>query len=288
MNVVVTGGTGFTGSIVVPQLIAMGAHVRCLVRTSSKSHCLPREVTTVVGDLNDYSSLLRAFAGADILVNIASLGFGHADNIVTAAERSGIERAVFISTTALFTTLNAPSKLTRVEAERTIFSSKLSFTILRPTMIYGNSRDRNICRLIRLVAAVPLIPILGHGKSLQQPVYVEDVARAVVQSIESHAARRRAYNIPGATALTYNDMIDVICLHLRRRRYKCHIPHSLAMFGLRMSEVVGVRLPVSSEQVLRLNEDKCFEYRDAQLDFGYSPRSFVDGVYLELKQMGLA
>ena len=111
----------------------------------------------------------RLLAGAecDALVNLASLGFGHARGIVRAAVRAGLDRAVFVSTTAVTTTLPARSKAVRLAAEDEIRGSGLSWTILRPTMIYGAAGDRNLSRLLALLArlqrgSAPL-PLVAAG-----------------------------------------------------------------------------------------------------------------------------
>ena len=288
MKVLVTGATGFTGSYVVPLLLKQGAHVRCLVRASSNRISLPAvELELAQGDLDDRASLERALRGCDVLVNVASLGFGHAPQIVNAAVAASVKRAVFISTTAIFTTLNAPSKSVRLAAEETIRTSGLRYTILRPTMIYGSSRDRNMCRLIRFLRSWPVVPVFGAGEHLQQPVYVEDLAAAVVQSLMSERSVGRSYNISGAAPLTYNRIIDIICEIMGRRVRKVRLPIAPLVSALTMLERLPLRLPIKAEQILRLNEDKAFDHAEAIEDFGYRPRSFAEGIRMELREMGI-
>src|SRR2546421_3130502 len=103
-RILVTGASGFTGSYVVPALLDKDYQVSCLVRSTSVLDSLPLDrVDLIYGDLNDVDSLVAAMRGADILVNIASLGFGHAPNIVNSAVACGIRRSIFISTTAIDT-----------------------------------------------------------------------------------------------------------------------------------------------------------------------------------------
>jgi uncharacterized protein YbjT (DUF2867 family) len=288
MNLVVTGGTGFTGSYLVPILMVRGHAVRCLVRDSSDRSVLPAVgIEWAEGDLRDFESLKRAFDRMDALVNMASIGFGHASNIVRAALAAGIERAVFISTTAVFTNLNAPSKRVRLAAEDEIKRSRLAYTILRPTMIYGGSRDRNMCRLIRYLQKVPFIPVLGSGRRLQQPVYVGDVARAVADCVEEKATIGRCYNVAGKNPLTFNEVIDTISRLLGRSVKRIPVPASPVITALELLEKYNLRLPIKAEQVLRLNEDKAFDYGSAATDFGYTPLSFEEGVSIELKEMGM-
>src|SRR6185436_2899170 len=225
MKVFVTGATGFTGSRVVPLLLKSGYEVRCLYRASSdRSSLYDLNIEWALGDVSDSQSLTSAMQGADALVNIASLGFGHADSIISAAKSAGIQRAVFISTTAIFTQLNAGSKKVRVAAELAIETSGLKYTILRPTMIYGSPRDRNMWRLIRFMRYSPIVPIFGDGKYLQQPIYVDDVAQAMVSCLSNDKTIGRSYNIAGQQALTYNEVIDAIAKRMNKGVWKIPMP----------------------------------------------------------------
>jgi uncharacterized protein YbjT (DUF2867 family) len=285
MKVLVTGGTGFTGSRLIPLLLQNGIEVRALTRpTSDRSPLSALTVEWVTGDLSDAQALTVALRGMDALVNIASLGFGHADNIIASAKAAGVKRGIFISTTAIFTQLNAGSKSVRLAAEEAIQASGLDYTILRPTMIYGSPRDRNMWRLIRLLKVTPVMPIFGDGESLQQPIFVDDVAQAVLLALQNDATIGKSYNIAGKVPLTYNQVIDTVALALGKRIWKLHIPHLPVVRVLQFTEQINIRLPIKAEQVLRLNEDKSFSYADAQRDFGFSPRSFEEGIGIEVNQ----
>jgi uncharacterized protein YbjT (DUF2867 family) len=285
MKVFVTGATGFTGSRVVPLLLASGHRVRCLYRPTSDRSLLPHPgIEWTLGDIADLQSLSTAMQGADVLVNIASLGFGHADSIISAATDAGIQRAIFVSTTAIFTQLNANSKKVRVAAERAIETSGLKYTILRPTMIYGNERDRNISRLIRWLKYLPFFPVFGDGNYLQQPIYVDDVAQAVVSCLDSENTIRKSYNIAGEQSLTYNQLIDTIAKQLNKQVWKIYIPPKPVVNMLNFFERIHIRLPIKAEQVLRLNENKDFSYAEAQKDFGFSPLAFEEGIGFELNK----
>jgi nucleoside-diphosphate-sugar epimerase len=283
MKVFVTGATGFTGSRVIPLLLKSGYEVCCLYRASSnRSSLSDSNIEWVLGDVSDAQSLTYAMQGADALVNVASLGFGHADSIISAAKNAGVQRAVFISTTAIFTQLNAGSKKVRVAAELAIETSELKYTILRPTMIYGSPRDRNMWRLIRFMRVLPIVPIFGDGKYLQQPIYVDNVAQALVSCLSNDKTIGKSYNIAGKQALTYNDVIDTITKEMNKRVWKIHVPSKPVVSLLHFFERMRIPFPIKAEQVLRLNENKDFSYAEAQNDFGFSPLSFEEGIGLEL------
>jgi len=283
MKVCVTGATGFTGSRVVPLLLKSGYEVRCLYRASSDRSILSLpEIEWATGDLSDTSALTAAMQGTDVLVNVASLGFGHAESIVSAAQKAGIQRAIFISTTAIFTRLNARSKTVRVAAELAIETSGLKYTILRPTMIYGSPRDRNMWRLIRFIHYSPIVPIFGDGKYLQQPIHVDDVAQAVVSCLSNDRTIGKSFNIAGKYPLAYDEVIDTIAREMNKRVWKIHVPSKPVVSLLGLFERLRIPFPIKAEQILRLNENKDFSYAEAQRDFGFSPLSFEEGINLEL------
>ena len=285
MRVFVTGGTGFTGSRLVPLLLKNQYQVRGLRRPASDRSSLPGdlpEIEWVEGDLSDARVLASAMRGTDALMNVASLGFGHADAVIRAAQEAGIRRALFIGSTAIFTRLDATSKKIRVEAELAIEASGLQYTLLRPTMIYGSPRDRNMWRLIRLMRYSPVVPVFGDGNSLQQPIHVEDVAQAVVSCLSREQTVCKSYNIAGRHPLTYNEVIDTIARQMNRQVRKIHIPFRPVVSALALFERLRLPTPLKAEQILRLNEDKSFRYEDAQRDFGFRPLTFEEGIKLEL------
>jgi len=288
MKIFLTGATGFTGSRVVPLLLKNGFEVRCLYRASSdRSQLDDLNVEWALGDVSDSQSLTSTMQGTDALVNIASLGFGHADSIIRAAKDVGIKRAVFISTTAIFTQLNASSKKVRVAAELAIETSGLKHTILRPTMIYGSPRDRNMWRLIQFMRYSSIVPIFGDGQYLQQPIFVDDVAAAVLGCLKADITIGRSYNIAGKHALTYNEVIDTIAKAMNKRVWKLHVPSKPIVSLLRLFERIKIPFPIKAEQVLRLNENKDFGYTEAGKDFGFSPHSFEEGIGIELFKVGV-
>jgi uncharacterized protein YbjT (DUF2867 family) len=288
MKVFVTGGTGFTGSHVVPLLLKNGYEVRCLYRSRSDRSVLPDpQVEWRLGDLSNSQALSAAMRGTDALVNVASLGFSHADSIVRAARGAGIQRAVFVSTTAIFTQLNAKSKQVRLAAERAIEASGLKYTILRPTMIYGSPRDRNMWRLIQFMRYSPVMPVFGDGNSLQQPIYVGNVAQAIVSCLCNDQTIGKSYNIAGKSPLAYNEVIDIVSRQMKKRVWKLHVPSSPVVRLLKFVERLHVPLPIKAEQVLRLNENKNFNYETAEREFGFSPLAFEEGIALELDSVAV-
>jgi len=284
--IVVTGATGFTGSYVCALLAERGLPFRAVIRNPAKGEFLKRlGAETSIATFEDLPALTGAMKGCQVLLNVASLGFGHAENFIAAAKEAGIRRAVFVSTTALFTKLPARTKLVRLAAEDSIMASGLDWTILRPTMIYGSAADRNIYRLLRLLKRFPIMPVPGDGQRLQQPVHVSDVAKAVVDAAFAKMTVGRAYNIPGREPLTFDALIDYASAALHRRVWKVHFPIQPVIAAFRLYERLVPRPFIKVEQLLRLTEDKAFDYAEATRDFGYRPLSFQMGVERMVREL---
>ena len=278
----VTGATGFTGQRVLPLLMGKG-EICCLLRPNSDVRKIEEFGYEIVfGDLGNLDSLKKAMFGSDALINIASIGFDHAPGIVNTAEKAGIKRAIFISTTALFTQLDVTSKSVRQQAEDCIKASKLEWTILRPTMIYGSPGDRNMIRLIRFLDRFPVIPIFGNGNYLQQPVYVNDVAKSIVGLLFNDNTIQKVFNISGKFPHTYNNIIDLTAKALRKKTIKIHLPFKLSLYAIRLYENISSKPLITCEQIMRLNEHKNFDYSYAKEIFGYNPSSFEEGISKEV------
>jgi nucleoside-diphosphate-sugar epimerase len=240
------------------------------------------------GDLDDAQSLDAAFGAATLeaLVSLASLGFGHAPAIVAAAEAAGLGRSVFVSTTAIFTHLSARSKSVRRAAEDAIRESELRWTIIRPTMIYGTPRDRNMARLLAALKRSPVIPLPGGGRHLQQPVHVDDVASAVVNALETDMAIGHAYDIAGPKPLSLRAIVEDAAAAVGSSPRLVVVPLMPLVAGARLYEAVSRRPRLRAEQLERLAEDKAFDIGAAQADLRYNPRPFSRGIREEAALLG--
>jgi len=289
-RLMITGGSGFLGGYVLREASRRGHEVVALARSQAAAATVTAlGARPVIGDLGDPHSVAGAFAkaGCEVLVNLASLGFGHGPAIVAAAERAGISRAVFVSTTAVTTTLAAPSKQIRLAAEQRVRDSALKWTIVRPTMIYGDAHDRNLSRLLLLLRRAPVLPVPGGGH-LQQPVHVADVAHAVLAAARCPAAAARTYDVAGPEPLAFTELLRISARAVASRTRFVPVPLLPVIAAARGYELLSGSPRIRTEQVRRLAEDKAFAIDDAVRDLEYAPRSFADGIHAEARAMGLA
>ena len=282
-EIFVSGANGFTGRFLCEELQSKGIKFKVILRPGSNTEWMDnKNIPIFFADLNNTSQLKRIFKKCDCLINIASIGFGSADHIIKACNLSNLKRVIFISSTSIFTSLNAKSKKVRLKAEKLIEESNLDWTIIRPTMIYGAPNDRNMIKLIRWIDIMPFMVIFGDGNSLQQPVHVKDLSWVIAECIGNNKTIKNIFNISGEKPLTFNEIIEIISEFLNKRTLHIYFPFGLAIKIFNFIEAFGFSLFIKSEQIKRLNEDKVFSYEKAKKILGYQPISFREGILKEI------
>ena len=284
MKVILCGANGFTGRIICKEFLRCGINFLAILRPGNDSIWMKENgISFRYADLNNYRDLLKVINGANILVSVASIGFGNVPSILMACKKANIERVIFTSTTAIFTKLNASSKKIRKLAEKQIKCSDLNWTIIRPTMIYGTPDDRNMIRLIKWIDKFPILPVVGDGNNLQQPIFVKDVARSIILILNNENTFMKSFNIAGAKSITYNEIINNINFELNKNCRIIYLPSKIVIKLFKILEKFKVKLPIKSEQLERLNENKSFNYDSAKKVFNFDPLSFQQGIKIEIQ-----
>jgi nucleoside-diphosphate-sugar epimerase len=140
-------------------------------------------------------------------------------------------------------------------------------------------------KLLRFLDRFPVFPIFGSGENLWQPVYYEDLASGLYAALMKPGTESQTYDLPGARPLTYLDLVRAAAGSLGKRVRIVRIPAEPVRRGLLAAERLRLPLPVSSEQVLRLREDKAYPYGKAREELGYAPRTFNEGIALEIRRL---
>ena len=284
LPILVTGAEGFTGKFVCEELLKRGVFFKASIKPNkSKKWFVDRNIEAVETDIFKKDQLINSLKGCKGLINVTSIGFGAAPIIIKSCLEAKLKRVIFISSTSIFTSLDARSKSIRLKAEQSISQSNLDWTILRPTMIYGTKNDRNMIKLIKYIDKFLFIPIIGNGRSLQQPVFVRDLAWAIVEVFNSEKTINKKINLSGGDSKTFNEVIDIISKELGKQIFKIYFPKSPIIFFIKILEnYFNFRLPIKAEQFERLNEDKNFSHSFAKKVFNYSPLNFEEGIDIEI------
>ncbi len=282
MRILVSGGTGLLGQGFLSLLRESGEHeVRCFVRTTSPVERL-EGLELAYGDSRDAGSMQRALRGIDAFVHIA--GIEHTPQVLEAMRRAGVGRLLTVSSTSAHSQFSFRSE-PRLANEALLTGSGLRWTVVRPSMIYGSELDRNMHKLLRFLDRSPVFPLFGSGENLWQPVYYEDLARGLYAALVREVAVGKTYDLPGKRPLRYVNLIRAAAGALGKKARILRIPAEPVRLGLLAAEKLKVPLPVKSEQVLRLREDKAYPYEKARAELGYDPRPFEEGIALEAERL---
>jgi len=203
----------------------------------------------------------------------------------TLLEVHGVRRVVVLSSTSRFTKVDSgdigenvvAARLIEGEAQAQAWAETrdIEWVILRPTLIYGFGRDKNVSEIVRFIRRFGFFPVLGKATGLRQPIHAKDVAAACVSALQAPAAANRAYNISGGETLTYRDMVARVFAALGRNPRLLTVP----LWAFRLAVSVLRCLPRyrqwSAAMAERMNRDLVFDHVDAVRDLGFKPRGFV-------------
>lgn len=278
-RVIVIGATSQIARFLLPRLEAAGFEPVAVTRGAASAHGHSAHVMAQDGAPAFDPPLPKAAAvvTAAPLRAIASA--------LAAAQTSGANRIVAIGSMSRF------SKAGSSVASDAAFAAALSagedelatqargmgatWTILRPTMVYGAGTDRNIAFIARTIRRTGLFPVPPGARGLRQPIHADDLAAAAVAALAAPEAADRAFNLGGAERLSYPDMVRRIFEALGRRPRLVPVP--LAVF--RAAVAAGRALPplafVGPEMVSRMYEDLIADNSEAARVLGHAPRGFT-------------
>jgi uncharacterized protein YbjT (DUF2867 family) len=284
MRILLTGATGLLGGELLELLLARGHKTHCLLRPDSPhaSRLAGKRVKILRGDAAREEDLYRALGDTDALLHVA--GIEYSPPVVRAAQRAGVARILIVGSTSVHSAYAFRSS-PKLRMEELVRASGLAWTIVRPSMIYGSERDRNVHRLLRFLDRSPVFPVFGPGTNLWQPVYHEDCARGVFEALERPSSVGRTYDLPGAEPLSYLDLVKTSAEALGRRPRIVKLPLEPIRRALVAAERLRLPLPIDSGQVTRLREDKVYPYERARQDLDYAPRPFSEGVAIEVERL---
>ena len=203
----------------------------------------------------------------------------------TMLEAYGARRVVALSSTSRFTKDDSSDpeeqaialRLADAEARVQAWAENhgVEWIILRPTLIYGLGRDKNIAEIARFVWRFGFFPLFGKAIGLRQPLHAQDVAGAGIAALGSPAVVNRAYNLSGAETLPYRDMVARIFSALGQPVRLVPVPLFAFRFAVAILRLVPRYRNWSSAMAERMNRDLVFDHGEATRDFGFEPGAFV-------------
>jgi uncharacterized protein YbjT (DUF2867 family) len=253
-NICVIGGSGFVGRHIVHLLTARGVSVRVPTRRRerAKELILLPTVDVVEADVHDPGALGGLLQGMDAVIYLVGILHEscagdfqrvHAElpgKVVDAARAAGVRRLLHMS--ALNAAVDGPSRYLRTkgEAEQRVRESGLDWTIFRPSVIFGRE-DRFLNLFAGLLRALPVVALAKPGARFQ-PVFVEDVARAFVQSLDLPETIGQSYDLCGPRVYTLRELVEYVGRLIGRQRPIIGLGDGLSYLQAFAMELLPVKL----------------------------------------------
>lgn len=269
-DIVVFGGSGFIGRYLVRHLAQDGWRIVVAVRDPLDARFLQPlgdvgQIVPVACDIGDPEQVAAVLARADAVVNLVGLLYErgkqtfrriHVDaarNIGEAAAAAGITRVVQIS--AIGAAPNSPSNYARSKAaaEDALRKAVPQAVILRPSIVFG-PEDGFFNLFARIATLSPVLPLFGGGMTRFQPVYVDDVARAIVAALDLPEAAGRTFELGGPRVYSFRQLMEIVRRETRRRPMLVSVPFALAQLKATFLQLLPVP-PLTTDQVRLLKID---------------------------------
>lgn len=284
--VTVFGGTGYLGRQITQRLAAAGWRVRVAARHAQRGGMDPGVEPCAV-DIRDEQAVARALTGARAVVNAVGLysekGGSTFDaihvegalHVARQARAARVERVVHVS--GIGVSRASPSRYVRARArgEQQVRTAFEQAVILRPSVLFGRG-DSFLRSLDSITRLLPVVPLFGAGNTRLQPVYVGDVAAAVLRALEAASVPVNVYELGGSRVYTYRRIVELVLAHRGRRRLLLPVPFLLWELQAQALSLLP-RPPLTADQVALMRAHNVVGPGVGTFaDLGIAPRSLQD------------
>jgi uncharacterized protein YbjT (DUF2867 family) len=269
-RVTVIGGAGFIGRYVVKRLAPRGTVIAVVSRHADAAGFLRPmgdvgQIALIDADLADERRLAAAIAGSDAVILSVGILYERGRQrfeavhhqgpalVARLAAAAGVKRLIHLS--AIGADRASPSAYGRSKAagEAAVRAAFPEATILRPSVVFG-PEDDFFNRLARLARVSPALPLFGGGRTRFQPVYVGDVADAVIAALLRPEAPGRIYQLGGPRIYTFRELMELVLRQTQRRRLLVSMPFAVASLQAALLEWLPSP-PLTRDQVRLLKRD---------------------------------
>ena len=266
----VLGGSGFIGRYVVKRLAARGEVIAVGCRNAEAAKYLKPlgdvgQIVPLNVGIGDETLLPAFLADNDSLVNCVGIlresgaqtfelvhHTGPA-RLARFAREAGVDRFVHISAIGAGPRSSSAYARTKDAGEQAVRDAFPTVTILRPSVVFG-PEDQFFNRFAALATISPVLPLIGGGETRFQPVYVGDVADAVVACLEDSATAGRIYELGGPKIYSFREVLELVLSEIRRKRGFVDLPFGLAAFQARLMSILP-NAPLTPDQIELLKSD---------------------------------
>lgn len=260
---VVTGAFGYSGQYIARRLLDAGKRVRTLTNSPQRRNPLGGTVEVNPYNFDRPDELARSLEGATVLYNTYWVRFNHADfthsqavnntlQLFDAAVRAGVRKVVHVSITNPSLASSLPYFRGKAQLEDALRNSGLSYSILRPTVLFGKE-DILINNIAWVLRRFPFFGVFGDGRYRLQPIYVDDLAELAV--LHGQSEGNSLVDAVGPETFTYRELVAAIGAAIRKQRPIIGVSPWLGLFvGRLVGSIVG-DVVITREEIAGLMQD---------------------------------
>ena len=265
-KVLILGGTGFLGRHVCEQLTRLGVRVTVptrRARNASHIQMLP-QVDVVEANVNDAATLTGLVAGHDAVVSLVGVLHGNKarfervhvalpQSLVKAMTATGVKRLVHVSALGASEKASSNYQRTKAAGEAALRAAGLDLTVLRPSVVFG-AEDHFLNLFAKLQALLPVLPLAGASTRFQ-PVWVGDVAQAVVRCLQQPSTIGQTYECVGPQVYTLKQLVQLAGRLSGHPRPVVGLPLSVGYFQALLMECLPGEPLMSTDNICSMETD---------------------------------
>ena len=284
--ILVTGGTGAMGSVLVRMLAQQQNKVRVLCMLDDPFTARVKEIAADIryADIANKVDIRNVCDGVQTVYHLAAIIISKDEkafeninvegtrNITEEAARAGVGHFIYVSSASVTYPAPTPYSLSKRKAEEIVKKSGLTYTILRPTLVYGEKGGQEFDMYLDYLKKFPVVPFIGNGVPLKRPVYVEDVNAGLLAVCGNEKTFGKTYNLSGGEAVSMIDFTR-LCLKLMGMGHKpiIHLPIWLCRMIAALMKLIMSDPPLKWQVIAGITQDANLDPADAMADLGYSP-----------------
>jgi NADH dehydrogenase len=290
-NVVITvfGGSGFIGRHVIRALAKKGHRLRVATRYPNLANHLPPmghvgQIQLLKTNVRDAGQVEAALAGAQAAINLCGILYEWgeqsfdaihieaAETIGKCARARGLKSLVHVSSIGASETAPSAYSRSKAEGEKRLRAAFPDAVILRPSIVFG-PEDQFFNRFARMAQFSPFLPLVGGGHTNFQPIFVGDVAAAVVKGLSDVSTAGKTYELGGPNIYSFKALMRFLLWEIERERLLVPIPFGIASFLAFFLQLLPSPL-LTPDQVQSLRSDNVVAPGALTLaDLGRAPTS---------------
>lgn len=268
------GGSGFVGGYIAAALAKAGYRVQIISRTPERAlwvrtAAAAGDVVLRQGNIRDEKMIEQAVRGSDIVVNAVGLLYESgkqsftavhaqaAERIAKAAKAADVKQLVHISALGVDKATGSKYARSKINGEKAVLAAFPGAAILRPGVVFG-PEDNFLNLFAKMTKLSPFLPLIGGGKTRFQPVYVADVADAVVAVLDKPDSKGKTYQLGGPRIYSFRELMEYLLTAIDTKRWLLPVPFALAKLKALVLQLLPIP-PLTVDQVRLLQHDNVVE-----------------------------